>query len=99
MRKGLTQPPINAPVLPAGMYYHIAAQKEPYGSDVCWYVTIESPRSFWFSKRVAWAHSHYDRKLIETALRQACEKAYDNMVRNMSNADLCETYSGDWAGQ
>ena len=97
MKKGLTQPPVDAPTLPEGYYYDIRFRVGDMGPDY-WGVAIREDK--WYQARRGWGSAYSrDYPTHELAIRRACEKAYDNMVEQEALKKARDQYEGEWSGQ
>lgn len=98
MKKGLTQPPIEAPTLPFDFYYKIRGYTDSDYGDAYWSVRIKKPRRFWFDKSVGWGTNRRAARDLGL-LTGACVVAYDDMERAYDMGRDRDIYSGKWSGQ
>jgi hypothetical protein len=98
MRKGLTGPPVNAPVLPENHFYYIRHRIGDMGPNY-WEVQIKEKHRF-FSYNVGRGTADYrgPEESAENLIRLACERAYDNMMEQKARREAMAKYEGDWSG-
>lgn len=98
IRRGLTVPPIEAPVLPAGYFYKIRMQDSRDHDHPNWIVTVLKHHRLW-NEMVSRGWSDSRTIPTEENLTSACVNAYDAMAAKLGHGLLKEKHAGRWSGQ
>ncbi len=110
MKKGLTQPPVNAPVLPENYWYEIGYYIGDMGPNYWQVIILEDVQGKgWFrsktiySRRAGRGTENTTGNPIELShesmIHKACERAYNDMLQNDVLHQARKKYQGAWSGQ